>query len=114
MSPPDEPIQKRDSDPDPIQKIRTKEPQAPFGQDEPNPNVVSDATAEDLGLERGEEPPEGESSEAGDPGLGGYGGRDPVDEMPRVPSVPETQEDPHEHGGAPKTDREPPASTDRV
>ena len=114
MSPPDEPIQKRDSDPPPIQKIRTKEPQAPFGQDEPNPSVVSDATAEDLGLEGGEEPPAGEGSEAGDPGLGGYPGRDPKDEMPRVPSAPETQEDPHEHGGAPKTEKERPASTDRV
>ena len=114
MSPPDEPIQKRDQDPPPIQKIRTEEPQAPFGQDEPNPNVVSDATAEDLGLEGGEDPPAGEGSDAGDPGIGGYGGRDPKDEMPRVPSAPETQEDPHEHGGAPKTDREPPASTDRV
>ena len=107
---PNEPVIKRDSDPDPIKKIRTEEPQAPFGQDEPNPNVVSDATAEDLGLEGGEEPPAGEGSDAGDPGVGGYGGRDPQDEMPRVPSAPETQEDPHEHGGAPKTDREPPAN----
>ena len=114
MSPPDQPIEKRDSDPEPIQKIRTKEPQAPFGQDEPNPSVVSDATAEDLGLEDGDDPPEGEGSEAADPGVGGYGGRDPEDEMPRVPSDPGTQDDPQEHGGAPTTDREPPASTDRV
>ena len=110
MSPPDEPIIKRDTDPPPIQKIRTEEPQAPFGQDEPNPDVVSDATAEDLGLEGGEEPPVGEGSEAGDPGVGGYGGRDPEDEMPRVPSESETQHDPQEHGGAPKTDHEPPAT----
>ena len=114
MSPPDEPIQKRESDPPPIQKIRTEEPQAPFGQDEPNPSVVSDATAEDLGLEGGEGPPEGEGSEAADPGVGGYGGRDAQDEMPRVPSSPETQEDSHDHGGAPNTEHEPPASTDRV
>jgi hypothetical protein len=99
MSPPDEPVIKRDSDPPPIEKIRTEEPQAPFGQDEPNPNVVSDATAEDKA-----------PGEAVDPGVGGYGGRDPKDEMPRVPSAPETQEDPHTHGGAPKTDHEPPAS----
>ena len=114
MSPPDEPIEKRESDPPPIQKIRTEEPQAPFGQDEPNPSVVSDATAEDLGLEGGEGPPVDEGSEAADPGVGGYGGRDPEDEMPRVPSDPGTLEDPPEHGGAPTTDREPPASTDRV
>lgn len=114
MSPPDEPIQKRESDPPPIQKIRTEEPQAPFGQDEPNPSVVSDATAEDLGLEGGESPPEGAGSEAADPGIGGYPGRDPQDEMPRVPSSPETQEEPPQHGGAPQTGHEPPASTDRV
>ena len=99
MSPPDEPVVKRGSDPPPIQKIRTEEPQAPFGQDEPNPNVVSDATAD-----------EKDSDEGVDPGVGGYGGRDPKDEMPRVPAAEETQDDPHSHGGAPKTDREPPAS----
>lgn len=108
---PDEPVIKRDSDPPPIQKVRTEEPQAPFGQDEPNPDVVNDATAEDQGLEDADNPGTGE---AGAPGVGGYGGRDPKDEMPRVPSVPETQEDPHTHEGAPKTDREPPASTNRV
>jgi hypothetical protein len=108
---PDEPVIKRESDPPPIQKIRTEEPQAPFGQDEPNPDVVSDATAEDKGLETADNPGAGD---AGDPGVGGYGGRDPQDEMPRVPSVPETQEDPHTHGGAPNTEHEPPASTDRV
>ena len=110
MSPPDEPIQKRESDPDPIKKIRTEEPQAPFGQDEPNPNVVSDATAEDLGLEDGDDPPVGDGADAADPGVGGYGGRDPKDEMPRVPADAETQDDPHEHGAAPKTNREPPAN----
>lgn len=81
------------------EQVRTKEPQAPFGADEPNPTVVSDETAEEQGAEEPE-----------DPGLGGYGGRDPKDEMPRVPSEPETQQDPHEHGGAPNPDREPPAS----
>jgi len=49
MSQPDEPVIKREADPDPIEKIRTEEPQAPFGQDEPNPAVVSDATAADKG-----------------------------------------------------------------
>lgn len=114
MSPPEEPMMKPESDPPPIRKIRTEEPQAPFGQDEPNPNVVSDATAEDQGLEGVDDPPAGGAGDAGDPGVGGYAGRDPKDEMPRVPSAPETQEDPHGHGGAPKTDHEPPASTDRV
>lgn len=86
----------------PYEQVRTKEPQAPFGADEPNPTVVSDATAAEQGLE---EP---------DPGVGGYEGRDPKDEMPRVPGEPGTQHDGQEHGGAPKTDKEPPASTDRV
>ena len=99
---PDEHGQKKETDPPPIQAIRTKEPQAPFGQDEPNPSVVSDLTAED---------------KAGgdiDPPTGGYEGRDPKDEMPAMPSVPDTQEDSQSHGGAPKTDKEPPASTNRV
>lgn len=87
-------------DPPAIQKIRTEEPQAPFGSDEPNPNVVSDATADEIGDV--------------DPGVGGYEGRDPQTEMPRVPSVPETQDESPQHGGEPKTDKEPPASTDRV
>lgn len=99
MSQPDEPKVKRDSDPPPIQKIRTEEPQAPFGGDEPNPDVVSDATADQKGPD-----------EAVDPGIGGYGGLDPKKDMPRVPSEQETQDDPPEHGGAPKTDSEPPAS----
>lgn len=84
-------------DPPPIKALRTEEPQAPFGADEPNPNVVSDATAD-------------EKPGDVDPGTGGYGGRDPKTEMPQVPSVPETQEDAPEHGGEPKTDEEPPAS----
>lgn len=87
------------SDVPPAEQARTEEPQAPFGQDEPNPNVVSDATAEGKSAD-----------ESTEPGLGGYGGRDPKEEMPRVPSVGETQHDPKEHGGEPKTDREPPAS----
>lgn len=98
MSQPDEPQVKRGSDPPPVQEVRTKEPQAPFGQDEPNPDAVSDATAEDKGQDEQ------------DPGVGGYGGRDPKDEMPRVPSSPETQDDPHSHEGAPNTEQEPPAS----
>lgn len=77
------------------EQVRTKEPQAPFGQDEPNPTVVSDATAEDT--------PAGAQD---DPGVGGYGGRTPSEEMPRVPSAPETQHDPHEHGAAPDSPKE--------
>lgn len=83
----------------PIDAVRTEEPQAPFGGDEPNPTVVSDATA-------GEDGPD----ETKDPGLGGYGGRDPKTEMPRVPTDADSQQDPQPHGGEPKTDREPPAS----
>jgi hypothetical protein len=79
------------SDREPIEVVRTKEPQAPVGQDEPNPTVVSDATSDDLGLE----------GEAADPGLGGYQGRDPAKHMPKIPSAPGTQHDEHEHGGAP-------------
>lgn len=99
MSEADYPGMKKEKDPPPIQKIRTEEPQAPPGADAPDPNVVSDATADELG-----------PGESVDPGIGGYAGRDPKTEMPRMPSVPETQDDPQEHGGEPKTDREPPAS----
>ena len=81
MSQPDEPVIKRDEDPPPIQKVRTKAPQAARGEDEPDPNVVSDATADDKG-----------PGEALSPGVGGYRGRDPKHEMPRMPSVPETQD----------------------
>lgn len=84
------------------EQVRTEEPKAPVGQDEPNANVVSDATAEEQGLEG--------PGDQGDPGLSGYEGRDPKDEMPRVATAPDTQDDSHEHGAAPKTDREPPAS----
>lgn len=87
------------SDPPPVKNVRTKEPEAPFGQDEPNPNVVSDATADEKA-----------AGEPVDPGVGGYDGRDPAADMSKVPSVPETQDDPREHGAEPKTDREPPAS----
>lgn len=80
------------SDEPPIEQKQTKEPQAPFGGDAPNPDVVSD-----------EDP--------GEPGIGGYGGRDPKTEMPRMPSEPETQDDPHSHSGAPSEQTpEPPAS----
>lgn len=99
MSPPDEPVIKRESDSAPIRAIRTEEPKAPFGQDEPNPDVVSDAARDDKG-----------PGEQVDPGVGGYGGRDPKTDMPRVPSAPETQDDPNQHSGAPSTDHEPPAS----
>ncbi len=91
--------EKRGDDPPPIQKIRTKEPQAPFGSDEPEPTVVSDATAD--------EPGPGETKE---PGPAGYAGRDPEKDMPAIPSAPETQGDPPEHSGQPKTPNEPPAS----
>ena len=89
---------KKGSDPPPVQAVRTEEPKAPFGQDEPNPDVVSDATAEEKG--------------GGDvnPPLGGYQHRDPETEMPVVPSAPETAGGTAEHGGEPKTDQEPPAS----
>jgi hypothetical protein len=82
-----------------VEQVRTDEPQAPFGQDEPNPDVVSDATADET-----------EPAEQLDPGVGGYEGRDPKSEMPRVPSAPQTQDDPSAHDAAPNTDREPPAS----
>ncbi len=81
MSQPDEPIIKRDEDPAPMQKVRTERPRAPRGEDEPDPNVVSDATADDKG-----------PGEPLDPGVGGYAGRDPKHEMPRMPSVPESQD----------------------
>ena len=90
------------ADPPPVEAVRTEEPKAPFGQDEPNPEAVRDTTADEVG------------PESQDPPVGGYGGRDPKEELPRVPSAPDTPDDPNEHGGAPKTDREPPASTDRV
>lgn len=92
-------IHEEEADEPPIEAVRTEEPKAPFGGDEPNPTVVSDATADEVGAEQSK-----------DPGTGGYGGRDPKTEMPRVPSEPDTQEDPKPHGGEPKTDREPPAS----
>ena len=101
MSESEHPEMKKSADPPPIQAVRTEEPQAPFGQDEPNPEVVSDTTAD-------------EKAGATDPGLGGYEDRDPKTEMPRIPSSPDTQDDSHPHGGEPKTDKEPPASTDRV
>jgi len=89
--------EKRGQDPPPIQKIRTKEPQAPFGSDEPNPTVVSDETAE-------------EHSGENDPAVGGYvGDRDPAKDMPVIPSAPETYDTPS-HGGEPNTSKEPPAS----
>jgi len=99
MSEFDHPDMDPSKDPDPIKKIRTKEPQAPFGSDEPNPTVISDATAEEQGL-----------LDDPDPGVAGYEGRDAESEMPRVPAALETQEDSQPHGGEPKTDKAPPAS----
>ncbi len=86
-------IHEADDDVPVYEQVQTEEPKAPFGQDEPNPTVVSDATAD-------ETPSEAQH----DPDPGGYGGRDPQEEMPRIPSAPDTQQDPEEHGGAPKTD----------
>ena len=79
----------------PVEQIRTQEPKAPAGADEPNPNVVSDQTTGDQGA--------GEDAE---PGLGGYAERDPKTDMPRIPSAPETQDDPKSHDAAPDRDRE--------
>lgn len=69
-----------------VQQLRTKEPEAPAGADEPNPSVVSDEVA---GEERGEHL---------EPGSGGYGtqgymGRDVKNDMPVVPSVPSSTPD---------------------
>jgi hypothetical protein len=80
--PDDKPTEESDQ---PVQKLRTNEPQAPFGADEPNPAVVRDDDA-------------GGDDDAGDdegslPGLGGYEGRDPKKDMPRIPTVPKTQDD---------------------
>ncbi len=72
-----------------VETIRTEEPQAPFGQDEPNPNVASDETAEQQGV--------GDP----DPGIAGYAGRDAKTEMPRMPTEAKTQDDSHSHGAAP-------------
>ncbi|MCP9489263.1 MAG: hypothetical protein MSC31_05245 [Solirubrobacteraceae bacterium MAG38_C4-C5] len=80
-----------DSEPtEAIEHIRTEEPQAPFGADEPNPNVVSDETLDEQG-----------PGEDTSPGAAGYAGRDPATDMPAVPSAPETQDDPQSHDAAP-------------
>ena len=61
-----DPKEKRGYDPPPIKAVRTEEPKAPFGGDEPNPTVVSDETGEE------------ESAEDHDPGIAGYNrDRDP-------------------------------------
>lgn len=78
----------KSSQPDPV---RTEEPKAPYGADEPNPSVVSDDTVED----------QGNPQDAVEPGKGGYVGRDPKTEMPAVPSVPETQGEAPTHEGQP-------------
>ena len=83
----------REKDPAPIKAVRTVEPQAPFGGDAPNPNVVSDITAEETGGPV-------------HPPIGGYAGRDPTTEMPLIPSIPETHDDAAPHGGKPKGRRE--------
>lgn len=74
----------------PSERLRSEEPQAPFGADEPNPSVASDDTVEEAGEH-------GEQDEAL-PGKGGYMGRDPKTEMPAVPSVPEQGEIPTHEG----------------
>jgi hypothetical protein len=99
MSESRDPATDESSDPPPIERVRTEEPQAPVGQEQPNPNVVSDATADEKG-----------PGEQLDPGIGGYEGRDPKTEMPRVPTAPETQDASEAHGGAPPSDGESPAS----
>jgi hypothetical protein len=77
----------------PIERARTEEPQAPFGADEPNPNVVSDKTVD-----------EQDAGEDALPGVAGYGGREAATDMPRVPTAPETQDAPKSHEGAPGDD----------
>lgn len=80
-----------DSEPtEAVEHIRTKEPQAPFGADEPNPSVASDDTVD-----------EQSSQDEPNTGIGGYGKRDPKTDMPAVPSAPETQDDPQSHDAAP-------------
>jgi hypothetical protein len=64
-----------------VQQLRTKEPEAPPGADEPNPSVVTDEVA---GEERGEHL---------EPGSGGYMGRDVKKDMPVVPGVPSSTPD---------------------
>ena len=87
--PEDEPGQKKPETQEVVQQIRTEEPQAPFGADEPNPNVATDKIAADM------------SAEAAEPGIGGYGGRDPKSDMPRIPGVEDTQDDPKSHDAKP-------------
>lgn len=75
----------------PAEEIRTEEPKAPFGADEPNPAVASDETSAETEA----------SGEDVTPHRGGYVDRDPKGEMPIIPSVPGTEEDPKEHDAAP-------------
>lgn len=77
-----------------VQQIRTEEPQPAFGEDEPDPDAASDATATEQGG------PQGPGSKV-HPGLGGYAGRDPKTDMPMVPNVEETQHDPKSHDAQP-------------
>ena len=74
----------------PSEQLRTEEPKAPFGADEPNPSVVSDDTVE-----------EQSSQDEGLPDKGGYVDRDPKTEMPAVPSAPDTQGEAPTHEGQP-------------
>ncbi|MGI8623560.1 MAG: hypothetical protein ACR2NB_08745 [Solirubrobacteraceae bacterium] len=75
-----------------VQQLRTKEPEAPFGQDEPNPHVVSDATSD-----------EKYPGEDAYPGSSGYGHRDPQTEMPHIPGAPDAGDPPtHDAGTANK------------
>ncbi|HEV2820949.1 MAG TPA: hypothetical protein VGW11_10620 [Solirubrobacteraceae bacterium] len=77
--------------------IRTEEPKAPFGADEPNPSVVSDETVEE----------QGNPEAAAEPGKAGYVDRDPAEDMPAVPTAPETQGEAPKHGGTPNQKKEP-------
>jgi len=72
----DEPVhgtaQSKPQEQEVVEGLRTNEPEAPFGADEPNPNVVSDKTHQEM------------SDEEAQPGITGYGTRDPGTEMPQT------------------------------
>ncbi len=74
----------------PSERIRTEQPQAPFGADEPNPSVASDDTVE-----------EQSSEDSGLTGKAGYVDRDPKTEMPAVPTAPDTHGEAPTHEGQP-------------
>ncbi len=78
-----------------VEQLRTEKPQGPVGADEPNPNVVSDRTSEEMG-----------EDEEILPGIGGYDDRDAKTDMPRVPTVAATQDDPESDDAAPSGGKE--------